>query len=114
MVSHGEGTLRQFCKAGIWLNEGRAHWFDNIDDALREYKKSQLEHHLNSLLAQLDMPANQEQLALEIEKTKQRQSAILALESGMKGAPVIVDHEEGLRVGRSRYRGEIFPTNLIY
>jgi len=98
MVSHGEGTLRQFCKAGIWLNEGRAHWFDNIDDALREYKKSQLEHHLNSLLAQLDMPVNQEPIALEIEKTKQRQSAILALESGMKGAPVIVDHEEGLRV----------------
>lgn len=41
MVSHGEGTLRQFCTAGIWLNEGKAHWFDDINDALREYKKSQ-------------------------------------------------------------------------
>jgi capsular polysaccharide transport system ATP-binding protein len=40
MVSHGEGTLRQFCQAGIWLHEGQAHWFDSIDDALRNYKES--------------------------------------------------------------------------
>jgi len=40
MVSHGEGTLREFCDAGIWLHEGRAHWFDDIADALRQYKES--------------------------------------------------------------------------
>jgi len=40
MVSHGEGTLRQFCTAGIWLHEGRAHWFDDIDDALKAYKET--------------------------------------------------------------------------
>lgn len=40
MVSHGEGTLRQFCSAGIWLNEGKAHWFDDIEDALKAYKES--------------------------------------------------------------------------
>ena len=40
MVSHGEGTLRQFCQAGIWIHEGRAHWFDRLDDALRAYKDS--------------------------------------------------------------------------
>jgi capsular polysaccharide transport system ATP-binding protein len=40
MVSHGEGTLKQFCQAGIWLNEGRANWFDRIDDALKAYKES--------------------------------------------------------------------------
>lgn len=40
MVSHGEGTLRQFCSAGIWLHEGRAHWFDDINDALKYYKES--------------------------------------------------------------------------
>lgn len=40
MVSHSEGTLRQFCKAGIWLHEGRAHWFENIEDALKNYKES--------------------------------------------------------------------------
>jgi len=40
MVSHGEGTLRQFCSAGIWLHEGRAQWFDAIDDALAAYKET--------------------------------------------------------------------------
>lgn len=40
MVSHGEGTLRKFCTAGIWLHEGKAHWFDRLDDALKAYKKS--------------------------------------------------------------------------
>ncbi len=40
MVSHGEGTLKQFCSAGIWLNNGKAHWFDEIDDALKAYKES--------------------------------------------------------------------------
>lgn len=40
MVSHDEKTLREFCKAGIWLNQGRAHWFDSIDDALLNYRNS--------------------------------------------------------------------------
>jgi capsular polysaccharide transport system ATP-binding protein len=40
MVSHGEGTLKQFCTAGIWLNNGKAHWFDDINDALKAYKES--------------------------------------------------------------------------
>jgi len=38
MASHGEGTLKEFCTAGIWLHEGRAYWFDSINDALQEYK----------------------------------------------------------------------------
>ena len=40
MVSHSESTLRQFCSAGIWLHEGQAYWFDDIGDALRNYKES--------------------------------------------------------------------------
>lgn len=40
MVSHSESTLRQFCQAGIWLHEGQAHWFNNIEDALKSYKDS--------------------------------------------------------------------------
>jgi len=39
MVSHAESTLKEFCTAGILLHEGRAHWFDNIKDALNEYNK---------------------------------------------------------------------------
>ncbi|CAB3806026.1 Polysialic acid transport ATP-binding protein KpsT [Paraburkholderia fynbosensis] len=38
MVSHDEGTLRQFCQSAIWIYEGMAHWFDDLGDALKEYK----------------------------------------------------------------------------
>lgn len=40
MVSHDEGVLKRLCSAGIWLHEGRAHWFDDVGDALRHYKES--------------------------------------------------------------------------
>lgn len=40
MVSHSNSTLREFCQAGIWLHDGQAHWFDNIEDALNNYKDS--------------------------------------------------------------------------
>lgn len=40
MVSHSEGALKNFCQAGIWLHQGQAHWFDQIDDALRAYHDS--------------------------------------------------------------------------
>lgn len=38
MVAHDEGTLRQFCQAGILIFDGKAHWFDAIEDALKAYK----------------------------------------------------------------------------
>ncbi|MBL8473415.1 MAG: ABC transporter ATP-binding protein [Rhodocyclaceae bacterium] len=38
MVSHDETTLRQFCQSGIWIHDGKAFWFDKIDDALKAYK----------------------------------------------------------------------------
>jgi capsular polysaccharide transport system ATP-binding protein len=40
MVSHSEETLMKFCTAGIWLHEGKAHWFDRLGDALKAYNKS--------------------------------------------------------------------------
>ncbi len=40
MVSHDDNLLRQFCSAGIWLHEGRAHWFDELESALAAYKES--------------------------------------------------------------------------
>ncbi len=40
MTSHSISTLKQFCTAGIWLTGGQAHWFDNIDDAVKAYSES--------------------------------------------------------------------------
>lgn len=41
MVSHSEGTLKQFCSAGILIQDGKAHWYDQIADALKDYKENQ-------------------------------------------------------------------------
>ncbi len=43
MVSHSEGTLKQFCQSGIWLYQGKALWFEKVDDALAAYKDSILQ-----------------------------------------------------------------------
>lgn len=98
MVSHGEGTLRQFCTAGIWLNEGRAHWFDDINDALREYKKSQLSNQIADLQTRQLTSGNEERVASELEKAQQRLRAVVLLDEGMAGRPASVNHEEGVRV----------------
>lgn len=37
MVSHGEGILKEMCQAGIYLKQGEAFWYDNIEDAIAEY-----------------------------------------------------------------------------
>ncbi|WP_158774134.1 ABC transporter ATP-binding protein [Cobetia sp. L2A1] len=37
MVSHGESILKDLCQAGIYLKGGRAHWYDNIHDAIAAY-----------------------------------------------------------------------------
>lgn len=42
MVSHDEGTLKQFCRSAIWINNGRAHWFDELEDGLKAYKDNLL------------------------------------------------------------------------
>lgn len=40
MVSHSERTLKEFCSSGVFVHGGKAHWYDNIDDALYAYKES--------------------------------------------------------------------------
>lgn len=40
MVAHSESTLKQFCQSGIFLKDGQAQWFDEIDEALKAYKDS--------------------------------------------------------------------------
>lgn len=37
MVSHSEGILKDLCQAGIWLHQGQAIWFDDINEAIAAY-----------------------------------------------------------------------------
>lgn len=38
MVSHNERDLKEFCQSGILIDDGKAHWFDQLEDALHAYK----------------------------------------------------------------------------
>lgn len=40
MVSHAEGILKDLCQSGIWLHQGQAIWFDDINDAIDAYHQS--------------------------------------------------------------------------
>lgn len=40
MVAHQDNVLRQFCHSGVWLEDGRAYWFDDIEEALKAYHQS--------------------------------------------------------------------------
>ena len=37
MVSHGEGILKDLCQAGVYLHEGQATWYDDVEDAIEAY-----------------------------------------------------------------------------
>lgn len=37
IVSHGEGILRELCKSGIYLKNGSAYWFEDINNAIATY-----------------------------------------------------------------------------
>ncbi|MFG6179046.1 ABC transporter ATP-binding protein [Halomonas sp. THAF12] len=37
MVSHTEGILKELCQAGVYLKEGQAIWYDDIEDAITAY-----------------------------------------------------------------------------
>ena len=40
MVSHQVGMLKDLCQAGVWINNGTATWFDDINEAINSYHKS--------------------------------------------------------------------------
>lgn len=40
MVSHQVGMLKDLCQAGVWIKDGNAIWFDDINDAIKSYHES--------------------------------------------------------------------------
>jgi len=105
MVSHQEGTLKEFCTAGIWLDEGQAHWFDNIDSALEAYRESQPGNAVVSRPKTIQSRAS-ELKAGEVKNCQmQKKDAFFdkmqaILQKGLNGSPALVDHDEGLLLKR--------------
>ncbi|MBU0688973.1 MAG: ABC transporter ATP-binding protein [Gammaproteobacteria bacterium] len=92
MVSHGEGTLKQFCQAGIWLNDGKAVWFDDIEDALTAYRESQPED-VSLNLGQLPLQEERDINKLEARREKKKQEAMALLNKGRSGYPVTIEDD---------------------
>ena len=46
IVSHSEGILQELCHAGIWLHNGEAIWYDDIQLAIKDYHKSITQNHI--------------------------------------------------------------------
>ncbi len=40
MVSHSEGILNDLCQAGLWIHNGKAIWYDELEHAIADYHKS--------------------------------------------------------------------------
>ena len=94
IAAHSESTLKQFCKSGILLNEGAAHWFEDINEAIREYKKTQL-------INQIELTrTEQTKIAKKIEPQKEKDEslaiALSILNKGLAGEPIKVDHDQGV------------------
>ena len=92
MVSHQERTLKEFCTAGIWLNDGQAVWFDDIDDALDAYRDSQPQIITSS-------QNNKSKVTKKKKKNEVINTLELAtevLEAGIVGAAIKVSYEEGV------------------
>tara|TARA_R110001599_G_scaffold4628_1_gene23753 strand:- start:16407 stop:17408 length:1002 start_codon:yes stop_codon:yes gene_type:complete len=56
MVSHSEGILKDLCSAGLYLNEGTAHWYDNIKDAIKAYHDDIDKHKAVSTVEEVKQP----------------------------------------------------------
>lgn len=102
MVSHQLATLKQFCTAGIWLHQGRAQWFDDLDDAFAAYQASIAE-------AGDEGPAARQARALKKkevpvgDRLKRLRKTLKLIEQGVNGAPAVVGLKEAERlVGRAR------------
>lgn len=108
MVSHGESTLKEFCTAGIWLHEGKAHWFDDIEDALQAYRESQADDGTTNPTIDDTQDTVVPQQDEEIRKLSRRmngvQMALNVLQKGMKGDPVTLDEEMAARVSHRAKR----------
>jgi capsular polysaccharide transport system ATP-binding protein len=87
--AQGADTLRRYCKSGIRVHDGKAEWFDNIEDALEAQKKSQPPVQPKVSANPQVQPAP-EHMQPMIAKIKQMQNTLTTLNKALNGHPVCV------------------------
>jgi|GEM_PF-326661 len=110
----GETFLKRYCKAGIWLCEGQAKWFDDINDAIEAHRASQPPAtpkegvgHQAHTIPELMQPI--------YSKIQKMQNLLTVINRGMKGSSVKVPKKEISRFVRiaKDYGLELLTVNQI-
>ena len=89
----GMDTLKRYCKAGIWMHEGKAIWFDDINDAIESHRASQPSKPQNKASSKQALPIPEEAQPI-LAKIKMIQNSLAALSAGLKGAPITAKEKE--------------------
>lgn len=57
MVSHGEGILRDLCQVGIYIKDGQAYWYDDINEAILAYH-SDVDEQKQAVASEVEEPTD--------------------------------------------------------
>lgn len=93
MVSHVEATLKEYCSAGVLLHEGRVHWFDRLDEALKEYRKTLGIEEPKPVQANPVKPPDDPVIDEKIDRIKRFQGIFSLLSRGLSGDTVHVNFQ---------------------
>jgi len=96
----GETMLKRFCRAGIWLHDGGADWFDDIDDAIAANRQF-LSTRATAGSAVIELPTVTEQAGKSLERIRIFGNSLTALSKGLKGQPLVVSAKESARIAKT-------------
>lgn len=108
MVSHAEGILKDLCDAGVYLRDGRAIWYDDVEDAIEAYHAetdgNNEDHPLGPPVRpeRLAEPAALEQAHQQLQKRRQELKSAKATFEKAK--------EEDLPPRQRKHYGDAFRT----
>jgi len=105
--AQAESTLKRWCKAGIWVHEGKARWFDDINDAYDAFKASQPTKQASLKEPPHPLPEHAQSIVATI---KTMQNSMTILSKGLAGAPFSVGNNQ---ISRLKKHAEYVGLELL-
>ncbi|SEM44095.1 ABC transporter ATP-binding protein [Halomonas caseinilytica] len=108
MVSHGEGILKDLCQAGVYLRDGEAFWYDDVEEAIEAYHAetdgNSEDHPLGPPVrpARLAEPSTQDEARQQLQRRRKELQDARALFEEAK--------EKDLIPRQRRHYGDAFRT----
>ncbi|MDI5885848.1 ABC transporter ATP-binding protein [Cobetia amphilecti] len=85
MVSHSEGILRELCQAGIYIRQGEAIWYEDINDAMLDYHVDSDKQSLMPAVAQRASFADLDPMTLTVEKMGELKRSVQQKQNMVQG-----------------------------